>query len=189
MLIVCCEVTLYNGESTSTHPLDNELQDKSSSKADESILDASVPAKLDGSFDQSNNRLFEEQDGEVTDTLLNRWREHQRVGPREHNPNMFCEDCRVYGHTQDRCAWNQAIEGLNQWHARLNESDEPDNNNNGQDQESEGQESENIFPIDIDQDDATDTNTYEDKINPVDDAYNGDEDVYDGEYTVTSGST
>ena len=181
------EVTLYNSESTSTHPLNNELRDTSSSKADESTLDASVPAELDGPFDQSNNSLFEGQDGQTTDTLLNNWREHQRVGPRVHNPNMFCEDCRVYGHTRDRCARNQAMDGVNQWHARLNESDEPGNENNGQDQESESQESENIFPIDIDQDDATDTGSLPGLVDR--DAYDGDDDVYDGEYTVTSGST
>jgi len=181
------EVTLYNSESTSTHPLDNELRNTSSSKADESTLDASVPAELDGSFDQSSNSLFEEQDGQATDTLLNSWREHQRVGPRVHNPNMFCEDCRVYGHTRDRCENNQAMDGLNQWHARLNESDEPDNGNNGQDQESESQESENIFPIDIDQEDATDAASLPDLVDR--NAYDGDDDVYDEEYTVTSGST
>ena len=147
--------TLFNGKGTSTHPLDNELRDTSSSKANELTLDASIPAELDGSFDQSNNELFKKQDGKVKDTLLSRWQEHQRVGPREHNPNMFCEDCRVYGHTQDKCARNQAIESLNQWHARSNKSDEPDNCNNGQDQESECQESENIFPIDIDQDELS----------------------------------
>jgi len=181
------EVTLYNSESTSTHPLDNELRNTSSSKADESTLDASVPAELDGSFDQSSNSLFEGQDGQATDTLLNNWREHQRVGPRVHNPNMFCEDCRVYGHTRDRCENNQAMDGLNQWHARLNESDEPDNGNNGQDQESESQESENIFPIDIDQEDATDAASLPDLVDR--NAYDGDDDVYDEEYTVTSGST
>jgi len=181
------EVTLYNSESTSTHPLDNELRNTSSSKADESTLDASVPAELDGSFDQSSNSLFEGQDGQATDTLLNNWREHQRVGPRVHNPNMFCEDCRVYGHTRDRCENNQAMDGLNQWHARLNESDEPDNGNNGQDQESESQESENIFPIDIDQEDATDAASLPDLVDR--NVYDGDDDVYDEEYTVTSGST
>ena len=79
------------------------------------------------------------------------------------------------------------MDGVNQWHARLNESDEPGNENNGQDQESESQESENIFPIDIDQDDATDTGSLPGLVDR--DAYDGDDDVYDGEYTVTSGST
>ena len=50
------ECTFFNGESTSTHPLDNELRDTSSLKADELTLDASIPAELDSSFDQSNNK-------------------------------------------------------------------------------------------------------------------------------------
>ena len=71
------ECALFNSESTSTHPLDNELRDTSSSKADELTLDASIPAELDNSFDQSNNDLFKKQDDEEsqTDTMINRWQE------------------------------------------------------------------------------------------------------------------
>ena len=178
------ECALFNSEGTSTHPLDNELRDTSSSKADELTLDASIPAELDNSFDQSNNDLFKKQDDEEsqTDTMINRWQEQQRVGPREHNPNMFCESCKVYGHTQGRCARKQAIESLNQWLARSSEPEEADSNNNGQDQETEHQEDENIFQIDINQDDTADTDAHGNNINP-------DDDVYDEEYTITSGST
>ena len=84
---------------------------------------------------------------------------------------------------------NQAIEGLNQWLARSIEPGEPNNNNNGQDQEIEGKEDENIFQININQDDAADTDVHGNNINADDNAYDGDDDVYNGEYTITSGST
>ena len=38
------ECALFNSKGTTTHPLDNELQNASSSKADEMTLDASIPA-------------------------------------------------------------------------------------------------------------------------------------------------
>ena len=95
------ECALFNGDGTSTHPLDNELRGTSSSKADELTLDASIPAELDSSFDQSNNELFKDDEESLTDTFVNNWQKQHRVGPREHNPNMFCQSCKMYGHTQN----------------------------------------------------------------------------------------
>ena len=42
-------------------------------------------------------------------------------------------------------------------------------------------EDENIFQIDINQDDAADTDAHGNNINADDNAYDGDDDVYDGE--------
>ena len=95
----------------------------------------------------------------------------------------------MYGHTRDRCQFSQAIEGLNQWLARSIEPGELNNNDNGQNHKSEDHEDENIFQIDVDSDDAQDTDAHGNNINPNDNAYDGDDDVYDGEYTITSGST
>ena len=78
---------------------------------------------------------------------------------------------------------------LNQWLARSVEPGEPNSNDNGQDQEIEGKEDKNIFQIDINQDDAADTNAHGNNINADDNAYDGDDDVYDGKYTITSSST
>ena len=85
------ECALFNSEGTSMNPLNNNMRDTNLLKANEFTLDASISAELDSSFDQSYNELFKEQDdqkslaGAVSD-----WQEQHRVGPREHNPNMFC---------------------------------------------------------------------------------------------------
>ena len=183
------ECALFNSDGTSTHPLDNELRDTSSSKADELTLDASIPAEIDSSFDQSNNEVFKADKESPKDTSINDWQKLHRVGPREHNPNMFCQRCETYGHTRDRCQFSQAIDGLTEHLARTIEPGEPNNTNNGQNHESEDHEDENIFQIDVDSDDAQDTDAHGNTINPTDNAYDGDDDVYDGKYTITSGST
>ena len=172
-----------------SYNFDNELRDTSSLKADELTLDASIPAEIDSSFDQSNNEVFKADEESPKDTSINDWQKLHRVGPREHNPNMFCQRCETYGHTRDRCQFSQAIDGLTEHLARTIEPGEPNNTNNGQNHESEDHEDENIFKIDVDSDDAQDTDAHGNTINPTDNAYDGDDDIYDGEYTITSGST